>query len=60
MPEAFQLSGNEAVILEVLGGSATAIKANEIGSKLTVFSNFTLQESKEDDFRYDIKTWQLQ
>ena len=60
VPETFYLTGNEPIILEVVGGSATAIKATETGSKLTVFSNFTLEESKNDDFRYDIKTWQLQ
>lgn len=60
VPTAFRLTEKESVILEVVGGSATAIKATEKSSKLTVFSNFTLEESKKDDFRYDIKTWQLQ
>lgn len=59
VPKAFCLTGEEPMILEVIGGSATAIKATETGSKLTVFSNFTLEESKNDDFRFDIKTWQL-
>ncbi|QCW98804.1 dTDP-6-deoxy-3,4-keto-hexulose isomerase [Aggregatimonas sangjinii] len=60
VPTAFRLSEKEPVILEVIGGAATAIKATESDSKLTVFSNFTLEESKKDDFRYDLKTWQLQ
>lgn len=53
----FVLDVNEPAILEISGGYATGFKALTANSKLVVFSDFTLEASKEDDFRYDITTW---
>lgn len=56
-PTIFTISGNEFKILHVPGGYASGIRAIEPNSKLLVFSNFTTQESKEDDFRFDKHLW---
>lgn len=58
VPERFILKAKTPAVLEVTGGYATGLKAMENESKLMVFSNFNLEESKNDDFRYDLKTWQ--
>ena len=52
--ERFELSANTTGVLEISGGYATGFKANELDSKLMVFSNFNLEQSKNDDFRYAI------
>lgn len=59
-PERFELRANVPIILEVPAGNATAFKATEEGSKLMVFSDFTLQESIEDDLRFPLETWNVQ
>ncbi len=51
--ERFELSANRAAVLEISGGYATGFKANQVDSKLMVFSNFDLDQSKDDDYRYD-------
>jgi len=51
--ERFELSANTAGVLEISGGYATGFKANEVDSKLMVFSNFNLEQSKNDDYRFD-------
>lgn len=56
-PQRFVLKENTPIILEVPEGSATAFKSLENGSKLMVFSNFTLEESKTDDIRFPLETW---
>ncbi|MEG3658572.1 hypothetical protein V5097_14270 [Arenibacter palladensis] len=57
IPEKFVLKENFPLILEVAKGSATAFKSLEIGSKLMVFSNFTLEESMNDDIRFPLEKW---
>ena len=57
MPERYVLKENTALILEVPEGSATAFKSLEDGSKLMVFSNFTLEESMADDIRFPLEAW---
>src|SRR5690554_3195194 len=59
-PERFELKGDIPLILEVPAGMATAFKAVTEGSKLMVFSNFTVEESTKDDFRYALETWDAQ
>lgn len=56
-PQRFVLKENSPVILEVSEGSATAFKSLEDGSKLMVFSNFTLEESMADDIRFPLEAW---
>ena len=53
----FVLSAEQPSILEISGGYASGIKASKINSRLQVYSNFTLKESKKDDFRYSLETW---
>jgi dTDP-4-dehydrorhamnose 3,5-epimerase len=53
----FLLEASKPSVLEISGGYATAFKAKEVNSKLIVFSNFSLEASKNDDFRFHINTW---
>ncbi len=57
VPKRFELDSKKPRILEISGGYATGFRANEENSKLIVFSNFSLEASKEDDFRYDVDQW---
>jgi dTDP-4-dehydrorhamnose 3,5-epimerase-like enzyme len=57
IPQRFVLNENSPLILEVPEGNATAFKSLEDGSKLMVFSNFTLEESKNDDVRFPLERW---
>jgi dTDP-4-dehydrorhamnose 3,5-epimerase-like enzyme len=47
----FELTSVESNILEIGGGYYNGFQALEEGSVLLVFSNFSLDESKNDDFR---------
>jgi len=49
-PERYILESKEPSILEISGGYATGFKALEEKSNLIVFSDFSLEESKNDDF----------
>ena len=53
----FVLDAKEPRILEISGGYATGFKAEEAHSKLIIFSNFSLEASKNDDFRYNEDCW---
>ncbi len=55
--EKFLLDTKKPTILEIPSGYANGFKAMEEGSKLMVFSNFSLEASKEDDFRYPVEKW---
>jgi len=59
-PKRIVLDARTPLILEVPQGNATGFKALREDSKLIVFSNFTLEESKNDDFRYPLETWNVQ
>ncbi|WP_405397985.1 hypothetical protein [Maribacter sp. Asnod2-G09] len=54
------LSAANPNILAITGGYATGIKAIEPNSKLLVFSNFTVEQSKNDDFRFEPNYWKAQ
>jgi dTDP-4-dehydrorhamnose 3,5-epimerase-like enzyme len=56
-PVIFKLSDKESQILFIPPGHATGIKAGKNQSKLLVFSDRTLPESRADDFRYDPNRW---
>lgn len=56
-PIVFTIHSSEFKVLHVPGGYASGLTAIEPNSKLMVFSNFTTQESKEDDFRFDKHLW---
>lgn len=53
----FVLEAIKPSVLQISGGYATGFKARELNSKLIVFSDFSLEASKEDDFRYEVDTW---
>ncbi|WP_400073598.1 sugar epimerase [Zobellia russellii] len=55
--EKFLLDAKIPSVLEISGGYATAFKAQTENSKLIVFSNFSLEESKNDDYRFSIDQW---
>lgn len=57
VPKLYHLNANEPKVLVVPGGYANGIKSNELGSKLTVFSSSTVEDSKHDEFRFDSKYW---
>lgn len=57
-PELHMISSKEPEILAVPGGYATAFKAIAPNTNLMVFSNFTLEASQKDDYRYNINHWQ--
>lgn len=56
----YVLKEENPLILEVPEGNATAFRSLENGSKLMVFSNFTLEESVNDDIRFPLETWNAQ
>jgi len=57
-PERLIIEAKNTMILEISGGYATGFRATKENSRLQVFSNFSLDQSKNDDFRYPIDTWE--
>ncbi|MBN9300149.1 MAG: WxcM-like domain-containing protein [Filimonas sp.] len=53
----FILNSNEPKMLHVPGGFANGFKALEPGSIITIFSDFTLSESKIDSYRFESNLW---
>ncbi|WBU88814.1 WxcM-like domain-containing protein [Cellulophaga omnivescoria] len=53
------LSANSPSILHITGGYATAFKAKEENATLLVFSNFSVEESVADDFRFKLEEWPI-
>ncbi len=51
------LNAEEPLVLKITGRYVSGIKAVGLNSKLLVFSNFTTQQSKEDDFRFEPDYW---
>ncbi|NQX55202.1 WxcM-like domain-containing protein [Pedobacter panaciterrae] len=55
--EEFVLDVNKNEVLSVPGGHASGFKALLPNSKLMVFSDFSLDDSLNDDFRYGKDLW---
>lgn len=55
----YVLDALKSEILHVPGGYASGFRALENNSKIMVCSDFTLDESKEDDFRFPLEQWEL-
>ncbi|WP_447636134.1 dTDP-4-dehydrorhamnose 3,5-epimerase family protein [Flavobacterium microcysteis] len=53
----FVLNANENQILHIPGNFANGFKALEKNSRMIVFSDFSLEESSKDNFRFDSKLW---
>lgn len=54
----FVLIADRPEILEVAAGYANGFKAIKAKSKLMVFSNFSLDQSIDDDYRFPVETWE--
>lgn len=50
----YHLGDRESKILFIPGGWLNGFTAQEEGSVLTIFSDFSLEESKEDDIRVSL------
>lgn len=57
IPKQYVLTANQPSVLEISGGYATAFKAQEENSTLIVFSDYDLEASKDDDFRFSLDIW---
>lgn len=56
-PETFILAATEDKVLHIPGGFANGFKALEPNSRIIVFSDFSLEESVNDNFRFDSQLW---
>ncbi|APQ18501.1 hypothetical protein [Maribacter hydrothermalis] len=57
VPEKIVLDSSNPVVLEISGGYATGIQAINKNSKLMVYSDFSLDQSKNDDYRFPVDQW---
>ena len=57
VPQKMILKSTEPDILAIPKGYATGIRAMEESSRLQVFSDFSLDASKEDDHRFPLDMW---
>lgn len=53
----YQLSSKSQEILYIPNGYANGFKANEINSKLMIMSNYNLNETENDQVRFDQNKW---
>jgi dTDP-4-dehydrorhamnose 3,5-epimerase len=53
----FDLRADIPAILHIPAGYANGFKALQPDSRVIIFSNFTVQESAGDDYRYDQNRW---
>lgn len=59
-PVLFILKSEEPMILCVPSGYASGFKAIKENSSLMVFSDSSLEDSKNDDFRFPLNQWEAQ
>ncbi|UJH67016.1 sugar epimerase [Allomuricauda sp. SCSIO 65647] len=60
IPHKLILKSDEPNVLAISNGYATGIKAIEEGSRLQVFSDFSLEASKDDDHRFPLNMWEAE
>ncbi|HEY4324219.1 MAG TPA: dTDP-4-dehydrorhamnose 3,5-epimerase family protein [Mucilaginibacter sp.] len=53
----FELDASKAQVLYIPAGYANGFKILQPDSKVIIFSDFTLEQSKEDDYRFDQNKW---
>jgi len=58
-PNIFVLDAAQPKLLCIDKRSATAFRPLENDSSLMVFSDMTVEESKKDDYRFNIDTWKI-
>lgn len=51
------IKAKDQVILNIPAGYANGLKSLECDSKVIIFSDLTLDEAKNDNFKYDISLW---
>jgi len=56
-PNLFQISSSESKIVAVPAGFANCLKATVPDSSIMVFSDKTIQEARDDSWRYDSSMW---
>lgn len=56
-PSEYILKEEDGVVLFIPGGYISGIKSLTKDAKLGVFSDFTLEQSQKDDYRYDRDRW---
>lgn len=59
IPQKFVLSEKNPKILYIPAGHANGFKTLQEGTKIIFFSTKTLQESLNDDIRFDYNTWDI-
>ncbi len=55
----FELEESTSKVLHVPEGYVNGFRSLESGSSVIVYSDFTVEESNEDDFRYDQTYWKV-
>jgi dTDP-4-dehydrorhamnose 3,5-epimerase-like enzyme len=53
----FTLDADKPGVLHIPGGYANGFKAMSPHSKMIIFSDFTLDKSAADDYRFDLNLW---
>jgi dTDP-4-dehydrorhamnose 3,5-epimerase len=56
-PQIYTLQADLQQILRIPGGYVNGFRAIDSDSELLVFSNMTLEDSKADDYRFDLEDW---
>lgn len=59
-PESYILKDQEPIILSVPNGYASGFKATKEDSSLMVFSDSSLEDSTNDDFRFPLDQWEAE
>jgi dTDP-4-dehydrorhamnose 3,5-epimerase len=59
MPTYYALSADNPCVLCVPGGYANGLKANSLNAQLMVFSSSSLEDAKDDEFRFDSDYWEF-
>lgn len=57
IPQVFELKNSQSQVLYIPPGYASGFKALEKNSSLMVFSDMTVENSMEDDFRFEKNYW---
>ncbi len=56
-PDVYNLQADSPEVVHVSGGMCTAIKASAPDSELLVFSDCSVADSAEDDYRFPLEKW---
>lgn len=57
LPDVYTLSSDKPQVLHIPNGYVNSIKSLDDNSKLTIFSDYKLNENHHDDYRFDINKW---